>query len=140
MKTAQEWCQLCYHVDEPTVRAIQNDARRDVLDQLEKAEAEMLAIQQEEARRIRHLNRLGSWAQQDCTGPIIKDQIQAWVLSELRAALGSAYEPTSWQPEVPGAVGRAERAEKENSKLKAQLSQVQSDYKILREALKGDKP
>lgn len=79
---------------------ISTDAGKSMLERLQKAEAELLAIQQEEVRRIRHLNRLGTWAQQDATGPIIKDQIQAWVLAELKAALGSAYEPTSWQPET----------------------------------------
>lgn len=56
----------------------------------------------EEVRRIKHLNRLGSWAQQDPTGPLNTEHAQNvrdWVLAELKAALGSKYEPTEWQPD-----------------------------------------
>ena len=67
--------------------------------------AEVAALRQklheaeaENVRRIRHLNRLGTWAQQDATGPLIAGQIQEWVLNELKAALGSEYKPTDWQP------------------------------------------
>ena len=88
------------------------------LDRLQKAEEELLAIQQEEVRRIRHLNRLGTWAQQDPTGPIVRDQIQAWVLAELKAALGSAYEPTSWQPETAVTEQLQDRLQKAEGVLK----------------------
>ena len=70
-----------------------------LISRLERAERELNNIQQEEVRRIKHLNRLATWAQQDPTGPIVASQIQEWVLNELGAALGAHYKPTSWRPE-----------------------------------------
>lgn len=101
-------------------RALSTEAGKAMLERLQKAEGELLAIKQEEVRRIRHLNRLGTWAQQDPTGPIVRDQIQAWVLTELKAALGSAYEPTSWQPETA-------IAEQENKELQDRLQAVEKE-------------
>lgn len=68
--------------------------------EIEYLQQKLSQIEQEEVRRIRHLNRLGTWAQQDPTGPLQVHGIQEWVLAELKAALGSAYEPTAWQPET----------------------------------------
>lgn len=83
---------------------------------------------------IKHLNRLGSWAQQDPTGPFESAQIQQWVLSELRAALGQDYEPTKWQPSIlmlrdqlSAATRRAEEAERE----------LEAKRKHLRDANRG---
>lgn len=71
------------------------------------AAAQLAALQQkveemtkEEVRRISHLNRLATWAQQDPTGPWEKLEIQKWVLSELKSALGQRADETAWQPEV----------------------------------------
>lgn len=107
-------------------KALSTDAGKQFLERLRKAEAEILAIQQEEVRRIRHLNRLGTWAQQDPTGPIVRDQIQAWVLAELKAALGSAYEPTSWQPETAMIGDLEDRLQAVEKKLEQAVSLLRS--------------
>lgn len=60
------------------------------------------ALEAENIRRIRHLNRLATWAQQDPTGPLPEwrgAQVQSWVLNEIRAALGSNPAPQPWTPE-----------------------------------------
>lgn len=71
------------------------------LEHADKLQAEVEKLKQEDVRRIQHLNRLGSWAQQDPTGPLpdwMGRAIQQWVLEELKAALGTEYKATSWQP------------------------------------------
>lgn len=55
----------------------------------------------EEVRRIKHLNRLATWAQQDPTGPMNTEQnshVKEWVLGEIQAALGADLKPSEWQP------------------------------------------
>jgi len=63
-------------------------------------DAEIKRLVSEEIQRIQHLNRLATWAQQDPTGPWHKEAIQAWVLNEIRAALGQENKPVGWQPET----------------------------------------
>jgi hypothetical protein len=57
-------------------------------------------LEVENIRRIKHLNRLASWAQQDPSGPWHKKYIQEWVLKEIACALGSPDRPTLWKPGV----------------------------------------
>jgi len=61
----------------------------------------IVALETENVRRIRHLNRLASWAQQDPTGPLPSwkgMEVRGWVLNEIRGALGQKQEPQSWKP------------------------------------------
>jgi hypothetical protein len=58
-------------------------------------------LEREEVRRIKHLNRLGTWAQQDPTGPLRTSEawnVKDWVLNELKAALGSEWKQQEWEP------------------------------------------
>ena len=60
---------------------------------------ELDAIKATEVARIKHVNRLATWASQDPTGPWEKYEIQRWVLNELRACLGQPLDDsTHWQP------------------------------------------
>lgn len=96
----------------------------------EKAEAELAAVKTEEVRRIRHLNRLATWAQQDPTGPWHAGRIQEWVLNEIKAALGAVCDPTAWQPSYYELRDRAEKAEAERNALLNDLSrEVQTTIK-----------
>ena len=65
-----------------------------------RAEVETLAAQR--LLTIRHLNRLATWAQQDPTGPLPSYygmRVQAWVLNEIKQALGGDSEPVEFEPE-----------------------------------------
>lgn len=82
--------------------------------------AETSSLQQEQVRRIKYLNRLGSWAQQDPTGPMNtaeNNQVKEWVLAELKAALGSEYEPTEWQPSYIRLQDEFATLQRENAEL-----------------------
>lgn len=83
---------------EKTIRDIIKAA---CLEHAAELQREVERLKEEDVRRIRHLNRLGSWAQQDPTGPLpswMGSAVQQWVLEELKAALGTEYRATSWQP------------------------------------------
>ncbi len=70
-------------------------------EELKTCHESLMAIKQEEVRRIKHLNRLGSWAQQDPTGPLNTEasrNVKEWVLNELKAALGSEWKQQEWEP------------------------------------------
>lgn len=62
----------------------------------------IVRLEAEDIRRIRHLNRLATWAQQDPTGPLphwAGCRVQSWVLNEIRCALGGQSEPQAFEPE-----------------------------------------
>lgn len=91
-------------------------------------------LKAESVRRIRHLNRLATWAQQDPTGPLCAKGVQAWVLSELRAALGADYQPTEWSPSVqlPPVILKSDE-----DGLRAELVQKTHELKQVRNELSG---
>lgn len=70
---------------------------------------------EEKLNAIRHLNRLATWAQQDPTGPLSTGDagnVQAWVLNEIRQALGQYGKELPHTPEVIRLQNAAERAYK----------------------------
>lgn len=95
--------------------------------QVEVAEAARDNIKAEDVRRIRHINRVATWAQQDPTGPLNTHQgmqVREWVLNELKAALGSEYEeklrfcPTTHEFEK--LIAERDRLKAEVEKMKAE--------------------
>ena len=71
------------------------EAIREELDVLSVA---LVNIEAEEVRRIKHLNRIATWAQQDPTGPVNAGGVRDWLLNELKAAMGGEWKKLSWQP------------------------------------------
>lgn len=92
---------------------------------LRETDADLKKCEEEEIRRIRHLNRLASWAQQDPTGPLpvwMGSRVQEWVLNELKAALGAKVDPTAWQPDYHELKADRDRLAGENEELRGLLS------------------
>lgn len=90
-----------------------------VIEKVSQLREELEKIKTEEVRRIRHLNRLGTWAQQDPTGPLVAGNIQQFVLRELEAALGSEYKPSAWQPDYF-------KLQEQNADLRERIKELES--------------
>lgn len=90
--TAECTCGLKWRVQLQTEQAMHAAWRK----RAEEAEAR-------EIRRIRPLNRLATWAQQDATQPI-PVPVQEWVLNQIKEALGQPTEFVGWEPDSVSAV------------------------------------
>lgn len=94
--------------------ATKGKAGRNLGTALEEALKENAELKQEEIRRIKYLNKLATWAQQDPTGPIAAEGIRAWVLEQIKGAFGQTPEPTCFVPQTE----LYERLQEENAALR----------------------
>lgn len=84
-------------------------------------------LEKENIRRIRHLNRLASWAQQDPTGPMIADKVQEWVLEEIKSALGVEANGADWQPEFVARITSLEKQLRDEKLVSEGLGRLVND-------------
>lgn len=62
-------------------------------------QAERKRVEAEEINRIRYLNKLATWAQQDPTMPI-PAPVQEWVLEQIKGAFGQTPMEVGWVPDI----------------------------------------
>ena len=108
----------------------------------DEANAAIRTLEKLELDRVKHLNRLASWAQQDPTGPRESHQIQSWVLSEIKQALGAQTDITKFEPdyltlkqERDALRQQLEEAKKDNQTIKSTLENKRRELQMFHRAL-----